>query len=748
MNRLIALLLSLSIGVAAVGRAQEEPAPPAAPLVPPARPAKAAPANDNVGMIDFQAAPVSAVLDYYAKLTNRSLIQAPNLAAQIYFRAQTNLTREEMIQALDSVLTLHGIGVVPMGEKFLKVVQIGTAKQEGVPVAEIEAGVPRADSLVTRIIPLKYVEVAEILAAIQPYVHATFGQVIALSKSNSILITDTGGNITQILDIIKYVDQPSPLRMQTKVYVLQHAKATEVTTRLQAIVNEAQQLGSRPSTTAPMPGATPSMPVPGYRPPIRAGSTADETAVEGKVVMTADERTNKIFVLSRETNFPFFDRLIAELDAKVDPDVTMRVVELDYANADEVASLVNALISGSAPTTSSTTRRTTTGTSGATRTPTFTPPPIPAAPGATGAAAAALESAGFLQFAQGVRVLPDQRTNSLLLMATKEDMERLVALIKSVDTSVAQVLVEVVIAEVKLDNELDVGVNLLKRLFSSGSADMFGGTDTGRGPSPIDLTAITPTGAAISGALTYFATFRNLKLDVALRALSTSSRFKVLSTPIIQTLHNQEASIVVGESRPIVTATLSDVSGAVVSNTLSTALRSNVEYKDIAIELTVTPRINPEGFVTMDINQKVNDLGGSVNVGGTESPIITKREAKSYVTAKDQSTIVLGGLIRDDKTVTESKVPFLGDIPFLGHAFKSKDVKKTRTELIVFIRPTVLRTDAQTVAEAKRRAQQLKAGEELELPRRFESAVPGAPAPKLQLAPDPKAPAPVPAPKP
>jgi general secretion pathway protein D len=170
--------------------------------------------------------------------------------------------------------------------------------------------------------------------------------------------------------------------------------------------------------------------------------------------------------------------------------------------------------------------------------------------------------------------------------------------------------------------------------------------------------------------------------------------------------------------------------------TLATGqLNANIEYKDVAIELKVTPRINPDGYVRMEIEQKVNDLGRNVTISGTTVPEINKREAKSSVAVQDQSTIVLGGLIKETKTITETKVPILGDIPLLGHLFKSKANGKMRDELIVFIRPTVMRTDAQAVAEARRRARMLKAGEELELEKRFESAVPGAPSSALTIAP-------------
>jgi general secretion pathway protein D len=317
-------------------------------------------------------------------------------------------------------------------------------------------------------------------------------------------------------------------------------------------------------------------------------------------------------------------------------------------------------------------------------------------------------------------------------------------LVRSIDTAVAQVLVEVVIAEVKLDNALDVGVEAVKRLFKAGQVLQTGSTGAGvPGQPPADLSSLSGellsgigTNAAplalsaATGGLTYFATFKNLKLDAVLRLMSSTSRFKVLSTPIIQTLHNQEASIIVGESRPVITSTVSDV---VAAN--STAVRSSVEFKDIAIELKVTPRINPDGFVTMDIEQKINDLGGNVKVNNVDVPVITKREAKSAVAVKDQSTIVLGGLIREDKSVTETKVPFFGDIPLLGMLFKSKSSSKGRTELIVFIRPTVMRSDAESASEAQRRSRMLKAGEELGLEEHFKGGEPEAPSSQLNQAP-------------
>lgn len=735
----LTISLGFILGVAGVTRGQEPAATEAPPAPPPAErpvpplapelPAPVAKPARTLEIIDFNNAPIPAVLEYYAGLTKRSIIAAPNVAGAITFHSQSRLTLDEALQALDSVLAINGVGVVPLGEKFLKVVQIATAKQEGLPFGYGPGRqLPGGDTIITHVLALKYADATEVVGALQPYLHP-YGQLLPLAKSNSILITDTGANINQMTEIVKYIDQPSALRMETKVFELKHSKAGDVVQRLQSIVQEAQQLGARAS----VPGVTPTpavtvvpSPVRAFRPGGGTGTVGEESMVEGKVIITPDERTNKIFLLSRPSNFAFFDRLIAELDAKVEPEVVMKVIALQYASAEDASSEVNALITGSSLVT---TRRASTSSSSPYGAKT-TAPTVSATPSGGGAAGTG-QPAGFLQYSEGVRVLPDSRTNSLLIMATKEDLARIEELVNSIDTAVAQVLIEVVIGEVKLDGKMELGVNVLQRVFQGGELKSIIGVGVSSdssgnlSPNPVNLSSLAsgaglPAGAAVSSALTYYGTFQHLNLDVAIKALASTSKFKVLSTPIIQTMHNQEASIIVGESRPVVTSTISSITSTTSTNTSNGSLQASVDYKDIAIELKVTPRINPDGYVTMDIDQKVNDLGGTVIAGGSEVPIITKREAKSSVMVKDRNTIVLGGLIRENNTVTESKVPFLGDIPLLGNLFKNKSTEKQQTELIVFIRPTILRSTSEASAEARRRTKMLKGAEELGLDKMLE----------------------------
>jgi general secretion pathway protein D len=686
--------------------------PPPAP--PPPSPSVRAPEpQPEAETIDFQfqGAPVSAILEWYARLTGKSIIAAPTLAGVINFRSQSKLTKSDALQALDSVLAINGIAAIPLGDKFLKVVQIATAKQEGLPVGKVTAP---ADTLGTQIIPLKFADAAEVIAVLQPYLHP-YGQLVPLQKSNSILISETAANLKQMMEIVAYVDQPSMLRMEMHSYILVHAKASDVMARLTSIIQGAEAAGGH-AAVAGQPGQPPQVPGQIRRPglPAQAGAAPDEeSVVEGKVIMAADERTNKIFILTRPSNFGFFDSLIAELDAKVEPDVVMKVIELNYATAEDIASLLNSLITGSSPAAPA---RRTTGTPGSTTTG-ARPPSIPPPPVSGGSAGTGVDT-GFLQYAEGVRILPDPRTNSLLVMATKEDMERILQLVKSMDTSVAQVQIEVVIAELTLNNELDVGVDLFKRLFQAGQTSQTGANVTD-GNTPVQLSALAsnlPTAAALAsgaGGLTYFTTFRNLGLDVVVHALASTANSKVLSTPVIQTMDNVEGDITVGESVPVPTSQTSSLINGV--GTLATAgVTSSIQYQDVAIELKVTPRINPDGYVRMDVEQKVNDLGPNVNIGGTIVPTILKREAKSSLAVQDRSTIVLGGLIQQTKSLTTTKTPFFGDIPFFGQIFKSQANNKQRTELIIFIRPTVLRTDTAAVAEARRRLKLLGVSEELE----------------------------------
>jgi general secretion pathway protein D len=199
----------------------------------------------------------------------------------------------------------------------------------------------------------------------------------------------------------------------------------------------------------------------------------------------------------------------------------------------------------------------------------------------------------------------------------------------------------------------------------------------------------------VGGALTYYGLFPDINLEAIISAAKSDSDARILSTPIVMTTDNTEAKITIADERPVITSS--------VTGTSSTSARSTYEYKTIGIDLTVTPHINPQNFVLMEITQSADDVGGNVTVDGNEVPIISKREISATVGVKDRETIVLGGLVRKSNTDSTTKIPLLGDIPLLGWLFSSHSKSDDRQELVVLLTPYVINNPAEATAEAKRR---------------------------------------------
>ena len=188
-----------------------------------------------------------------------------------------------------------------------------------------------------------------------------------------------------------------------------------------------------------------------------------------------------------------------------------------------------------------------------------------------------------------------------------------------------------------------------------------------------------PQGYLVSGSL------KDFSINTILKTARRNTEVTILSTPTLVTTHNQEASINVVESRPVITATQSDNFGG-------TSLRSSVQYRDIGIELIVKPLIGPNGIIQMEIDQKIETVVDTVDIDGNEQPIIGKRQAKSFLSVADKELIVLGGLQQLDNTETRGRMAILGEIPLLGKLFRSRADEQTKRELLIFIRPEILLT--------------------------------------------------------
>ena len=295
---------------------------------------------------------------------------------------------------------------------------------------------------------------------------------------------------------------------------------------------------------------------------------------------------------------------------------------------------------------------------------------------------------GEFQILGQTKIIADERTNSLLIFANHEDMKMIKNIVSKLDIVLAQVLIEAVVIQVSLNDSRNLGVSYLQHPQTSGNWNFAGAINNSTFLSSNAFGAIAASGTnAVSGipsGFSYLASLNN-DLDIALTAVASDSHAKVLQRPRIQTSNAKMASLFVGESRPYPVS--SYYGGA------SFGGYASIQQLQIGVTLEITPLINVEGLVVMDIHQKIDSFEGNVTIQGVgDVPVTSSKEAQASVAVRDHDTIMLGGLIETDKNNNNSGVPFLKDLPLVGVLFRASTKSENRNEFIVLIRPTVLPT--------------------------------------------------------
>lgn len=595
--------------------------------------------NDKVGPVSLRDDTVAQVLDILQKWTGKTVLRPQALPPNLYtLNLPVGATRAEALLAIETLLNLNGVAVIQQGDRFLKVVPNNVAKSESPSlIMESTLNLPSSGRVASKIFVLKHANGQEVVGQIASMLNATLATPpVYFGRNNAILVTDSIMNLQKIETLLNQLDRPQLDVVATKMYNLKHAIATDVVNKLTLLLRSPAQTAGAP-----------------FR--LSTGTS-----------FTADERTNRIILFGSADQHTFFDNLIETLDANADPNTKTDVIFLRHANATEVATLLTQLITGQ-------TKATTTASGGKSTTGTnrVTTPTGNNTAQATAASASAQNGAD--EFSSMTTVLADVRSNSIVVSGTKDDLRLLQELINKVDVVLPQVRVEVVIAEVTLKDDDTSGISALGMNVTNGklvgvSSTFGGGTLAGNGSAFATLAA----GNDLSGI-------------IALSTTPTKSDTRILSVPTITTTHNKEATLFVGESRPVITGTQSTAgtSGLVSSSTVS--------QRDIGIQLKVLPLIGKDGSVQLQVTQQVEDILGQVTLDGNLQPIIGRRSTDSFVSAMSGEIIVLGGLQRTQSLDDANR---LGPIPFLGDLLGSSTKSKTRTELVIFLRPYVLNNSA------------------------------------------------------
>ncbi|RKX39152.1 MAG: hypothetical protein DRP64_14610, partial [Verrucomicrobia bacterium] len=286
----------------------------------------------------------------YCEWTEKIYLKNDAVNATITLKA-SDLTKQECIHVVEAILGMNNIALVPMDDKFLKVVQ-STAPDlvgQGLEInVDSEQRHGSSDKLVTQIFQLQHVEIPEVQTAIQHVMHA-YGKIMALERSNSLMITDTEANIQRVRELLEFIDQPSA-GIEPRIYKIKYADATEIASMLNEIITVAQ--GGQPATGTTRVRTPPGVirarktqkPAAPTQATISSTQSGGSVIIQGTAKVISDERTNIIIIFSQEENFEFFDKIIKELDVEVDPAITFEVVNLEYADAVELAGTLNELV--------------------------------------------------------------------------------------------------------------------------------------------------------------------------------------------------------------------------------------------------------------------------------------------------------------------------------------------------------------------------------------------------------------------
>jgi general secretion pathway protein D len=595
-------------------------------------------AEDNI-TLNFVNADIPSVVKAIGEHTKKNFIIDPRVTGNINIISQTPVSKELAYQILLSSLRVAGYAAVEE-RGAVKIVPEQDAKTAG---TVIDRGTKLGgDRIVTQVFPLKNESAAQLATVLRPLV-APNNFIGAYPGNNTLVITDYAENINRIARIISAIDVPTSADLQT--IKLQYASAVDAGNLIARLMPETQPNPANP-------GALP------------------------KLAVGVDPRTNSLIV--RADTPALITRvktMVAGIDTPTAANGGIYVVYLRNAEATKVAETLRGLLAGGSSSSSSTSTAATTATS---------------ANPSTGAPSQAATPAQSAQVNSTIQAYPS--TNSLIITAPDHVYNSLRAVIDKLDARRAQVHVEALVVEVSSSVASEFGIQWqdLSGLNRSGT-QVIGGTNFGSAGQNIIGAAsnITSVGQGLNIGVVRGTVRVNgveiLSLGALARALETDVKSNILSTPNILTLDNEEAKIVVGQNVPFVTGSYAQ------TNTAVNSPFQTIERRDVGLTLRVTPQVTEGGTVKLKVFQEVSSVVPTTNSVRSADLITNKRSVENTVLADDGQIIVIGGLIQDDTKNNDSKVPLLGDIPYIGNLFKYQSKSRDKTNLMVFLRPYVLR---------------------------------------------------------
>jgi general secretion pathway protein D len=641
----------------------------------------APPPGEDLVSLDFEGAELADVIDAIAQMTKTNFIYDDRVRGRVTIVSPEPMTVDQAYAVFESVLQVKGFTTVRTPGGALKVIPVRDAKESNIETGQSARPPSNRDLFVTRLIPLRYIEAASIVETLKPLVSKD-AAMAAYEPTNTVILTESASNIRRIMSILDSIDVET-YKEELTVIRVEYADAGAL----------ADQISEIYGTEAESAGA----PARGRRARRRAAQQQTSSPTRGKVRILTDERTNSLLVLAARATLEDVRDLVRKLDVPVSGGGRIHVYYLNHANAEELAQTLNSLISGR--------------------------PRTPAAGGGAGGAAAAGQGqalrAVVTELAEGIAVTADPATNALVIQASQEGFSTIRAVIEKLDVQRPQVLVEALIMEVDVTDSTLLGMNVVVQLLDGdpGDANRNGGagvsgSDSETSGSLGDL--LVEGGLAGASVLTGAPFLLNLVrqddnslIQGIIRASASDSGTNILSAPHILTSDNEQAEIRIGNNIPIISSRVQSAAG--VEQGLSTSV--NVERQDVGVTLRVTPQITEGNTLRMEIFQEITAINSGISsdqIGAAEDVGVplSNRRVENTVVVEDGETVVIGGLISENFNDKVTKVPFLGDIPFLGWLFKTVDKEVNKVNLLVFLTPHIIRESEDLELETIRKREE------------------------------------------
>jgi general secretion pathway protein D len=583
--------------------------------------------DQSATTLNFRDVDLAQVVEVVAAVTGKKFIMDPRVRAQVTIISSTPMPPEQLYETFLSILQVHGFVAVPSGS-VVKIIPDANARQ--VPANDLPNNVnASSDEIVTQVVPVRNINATQLVPILRPLMPQQ-AHLVGSQAGNALILSDRASNVNRIIRIIQRIDQAGDEEID--VVRLENASSGEIV----RVINTLFQGQGQPQ---------------------------EAPGMSAKVV--ADERTNSVLISGEKSQRLRYKTLITHLDTPLETGGDTQVRYLNYADAEALAGKLKEQVQGI------------TAAAGA----------APGAPGAAGASAAADRS---------TTIWADPQMNALVITAPPKIMRQIMSVVDRLDVRRAQVLIEAILVEVSSQRAAELGVNWAIGSREEGSTVPIGTFNQPVGNASIgsiiagietpDLLAEAglPTGLTLGAGRLQDS---GVSFALLLRALRGDSSTNILQTPSIMTLDNEEAEIKVAQEVPFITGQY--------TNTGNTGNNGNVnpfqtiQREEVGEILKITPQINEGDAVVLKIEQESS--GVTQAPSGAVDLVTNKRTISTKVLVEDGGILVLGGLISDSALEGESRVPILGAIPIIGELFKTRSGSKEKRNLMIFIRPTIVR---------------------------------------------------------